>query len=59
MARELSYRLYSTCERKGWSNDALSYNGLVVSWPEISRMARDLKNKAPKAEQRKMFDEEQ
>ena len=57
VARELSYRLYSTCERKGWATDALSYNGLVVSWPEVSRIARDLKNKQPKPEQQKMFDE--
>ncbi|QDT30037.1 hypothetical protein Enr10x_53960 [Gimesia panareensis] len=58
VARELSYRLYSTCERKSRAAEARSYNGLVVSWPEISRMARDLKNNAPKAEQRTMFGEE-
>ncbi|NJD67808.1 MAG: hypothetical protein C3F12_04515 [Candidatus Methylomirabilota bacterium] len=39
MARELAYRLYKICERKGWSKEALSYNGLVVAWPEIVRLA--------------------
>ena len=36
-ARELAYRLYTTCERKGWAQEALSYNALVVAWPEIAR----------------------
>lgn len=38
-ARELSYRLYKTCERKNWSKEALSYNGLVIAWPEIVKLA--------------------
>jgi putative DNA methylase len=36
-ARELAYRLYTTCERKGWVEEARSYNALVVAWPEIAR----------------------
>ena len=40
-ARELAYRLYQTCERKKWAEEARSYNGLVVSWPEITRLARE------------------
>jgi putative DNA methylase len=39
VARELAYRLYTTCERKGWAQDALAYNALVVAWPEIARHA--------------------
>ena len=39
-ARELAYRLYSIAERKGRPAEALSYNSLVQSWPEIARMAR-------------------
>ena len=39
-ARELAYRLYSVAERKSRSAEALSYNGLVQSWPEIARLAR-------------------
>jgi putative DNA methylase len=43
-ARELAYRLYTVCERKKRA-DALAYNGLVRSWPEIARLARQ----APRA----------
>ena len=50
-ARELCYRLYTLCERKKRAAEALSYNGLVQSWPEISRLARS----AP-AEQTALFD---
>jgi putative DNA methylase len=38
-ARELAYRLYMLCERRKWSKEALAYNALVVSWPEIVRLA--------------------
>jgi putative DNA methylase len=38
-ARDLAYRLYLTCERKKWASEALTYNSLVVAWPEISRLA--------------------
>ena len=41
VARELAYRLYALCERKKRSAEALSYNGLVQSWPEITRLARE------------------
>lgn len=41
IARELAYRLYTVCERKKRAQEALSYNGLVQSWPEIMRLSRD------------------
>jgi len=41
-ARELAYRLYSLCERKRWPKEALAYNALVVSWPEIMRLAAEV-----------------
>jgi len=41
VARELCYRLYTLCERKKRATEALSYNGLVQSWPEITRLARE------------------
>jgi putative DNA methylase len=41
IARELAYRLYTLCERKKRAAEALSYNGLVQSWPEIVRLARE------------------
>ena len=40
-ARELCYRLYTLCERKKRAAEAVSYNGLVQSWPEIARLARE------------------
>ena len=41
IARDLAYRLYTLCERKKRAAEALSYNGLVQSWPEITRLAAD------------------
>lgn len=41
IARELCYRLYTLCERKKRATEALSYNALVLSWPEISRLAQE------------------
>jgi len=41
VARELCYRLYTLCERKKRTAEALAYNGLVQSWPEIVRLAHE------------------
>lgn len=41
-ARELCYRLYTICERKRRTQEAISYNGLVQSWPEIQRLAQEI-----------------
>jgi len=40
-ARELAYRLYLIADRRKRAAEALSYNGLVQSWPEIARLARE------------------
>jgi putative DNA methylase len=40
IARELAYRLYTVSERRKHAEEALSYNGLVQSWPEILRLSR-------------------
>jgi putative DNA methylase len=40
VARELAYLLYALCERKKRAAEALSYNALVQSWPEITRLAQ-------------------
>jgi len=39
MARDLAYRLYTICERKGWAQEALAYNMLVVAWPRIKEQS--------------------
>jgi putative DNA methylase len=56
-ARELCYRLNTICERKKRAAEALSYNGLVQSWPEITRLARE--GGKPRAEQTTMFEGEE
>ena len=40
-ARDLAYRLFVICERKKRAQEALAYNGLVQSWPEIQRLAAE------------------
>ncbi|MDM7995892.1 MAG: transposase, partial [Acidobacteriota bacterium] len=52
-ARELCYRLYTICERKKRAQEALSYNALVQSWPEIIRLAQE--GAKPKSEQSSLF----
>jgi putative DNA methylase len=55
IGRELAYRLYTLCERKKRAAEALAYNGLVQSWPEIVRLARE--GGKPRAEQGALFGE--
>jgi putative DNA methylase len=38
-ARDLAYLLYTTCDRKGWAQEAGPYNALVTAWPELTRLA--------------------
>jgi putative DNA methylase len=38
VARELACRVYTFCERKKRAQEALSYNALVQSQPEIVRL---------------------
>jgi putative DNA methylase len=47
IARELCYRLYTLCERKKRANEAMPYNGLVQSWPEITRLASETPRAKP------------
>jgi len=54
-ARELAYRLYTVCERKKRAAEAIAYNGLVQSWPEITRLAREAST--PRTTQAEMFAE--
>jgi putative DNA methylase len=50
-ARELAYRLYSICERKKWADEALAYNGLVIAWPELSKLALSSRNRQSSTQQ--------
>jgi len=43
IARDLAYRLYTLCERKGWAEEAGYYNSLVVAWPSMASEVFELK----------------
>lgn len=53
-ARELAYRLFAICERKGWAQEALAYNSLVTAWPEITRLAAQAGDAGDAGEQEAM-----
>ena len=53
-ARLLTAVTASHCERNKRATEAMAYNGLVQSWPEITRLARDAG--APRETQTTMFD---
>ena len=38
--RQLAYRLYTLCERKGQASDARNYDDLVRAWSRIEGKAR-------------------
>lgn len=42
LARELAYRLFNISEKKKRSQEAQGYNALVLGWPEIARLAREM-----------------
>lgn len=53
IARDLAYRLYNLCERKGWAQEALPYNALIVSWAEdIGRLVAETQYRRPAAQGR-------
>jgi len=56
IARELAYRLYVISNAKKRADEALWYNALVQSWPEVTRLA--LQASANGAEQGRLFGEE-
>ena len=54
-ARQLAYRLYGICERKGWSAEGQVYNALVASWGEAAEAAARVETR-PKGQQPGLFD---
>jgi putative DNA methylase len=44
-ARQLAYRLYALCERKGWADLARDYNALVVSWGASQEQAAGIRQR--------------
>jgi len=55
VARELAYRLYILCDRKKRAALAGAYNGLVHSWPELTRLAREDAGKKSQSAQGSLF----
>ena len=53
-ARELAYRLYRICDQKNRAQEALGYNALVQSWPEMARLTQQV----TRAQQGTMFSQE-
>jgi putative DNA methylase len=49
VAHELAYRLHAISDRKNRAEEARLYNGLVVAWPEIARLARAAPSSSPGA----------
>lgn len=49
-AKSLAYRLYITCERKGWAEEARNYNGLVLGWPELEKLSGEPTDQAEQTE---------
>lgn len=41
LAKELAYLLYSIAEENGFTQDAISFNTVATSWPEILDASRD------------------
>jgi putative DNA methylase len=61
-ARNLAYRLYSICERKGWADHARDYNALVISWAGIGEETarlRDAEASGDATTQMSMFGDEE
>ncbi len=42
--RALAYRLFNHCEKTKQADEALSYNGLIIAWPDLERMAAEKQN---------------
>jgi len=37
--KNLLYKLFSICEKKGWAKNALDYNALLISWEKAHELA--------------------
>lgn len=50
--RQLAYRLYTLCERKGWAEEARAYNELISSWHAVVEASYEV---GRKGEQQSLF----
>jgi putative DNA methylase len=58
-AKELAYLLYSICERKGWAQTALLFNGLGTSWRDLEAAAHSGKRQATDAQGALNFEDDE
>ena len=49
--KELAYLLYNVCERRGWTQSALLFNGLGTSWSDLDAAARRTATSGPRPAQ--------
>lgn len=58
LVKELAHLLFRIAENNGWTHDALSFNSLVTSWPEVMSVARTEPPLSGNLQQALAFDEE-
>ena len=56
IVKDLAYRLYDICDKKGWSKEAIAYNSLIIAWGEISHLSPDTQ---PQPQQGELFNQSQ
>lgn len=56
--KELAYRLYALCDKKGWAEDGLAFNNIISSWQSITDRAQ-FGTKTSESTKRKLKDKEQ
>ena len=57
LVKELAHLLFRVAESNGWTKDALAFNTLVTSWPEILEFARSMRE--PTSQGAFEFDEDE
>ncbi len=58
-AKELAYLLFATCEKRGWTQIALLFNGLGTSWSDLSSAARTAAGASPATQAALNFDDDE
>lgn len=58
LVKELAHLLFRIAEGNSWTRDALSFNNLVTSWPEIFDVTRTQKRQRASAQSTFDFDED-
>jgi putative DNA methylase len=57
VARDLAYRLHSISEKRKRSQEAQTYNSLVLAWPELARLMRETGGSMVGQKQQELFEE--